>query len=97
MRAHEFITEDQKRRLEISLRHLNHLNHILFAHLVFLARFTSSSMPAGEFGAELHDDFGALRAEREEVVARLAEDIAAQLALPLDAEPPMPAGFAAVG
>ena len=47
MRAHEFITEDQKRRLEISLRHLNHLNHILFAHLVFLARFTSSSMPAG--------------------------------------------------
>ncbi len=28
MRAHEFITEDQKRRPEISLRHLNHLKHM---------------------------------------------------------------------
>ncbi len=28
MRAHEFIAEDQKRRPEISLRHLNHLKHV---------------------------------------------------------------------
>ncbi len=35
--------------------------------------------------------------ERPAPVARLADDIAAQLALPLDTEAPMPAGFVAVG
>ena len=87
MRAHEFITENQKRRPEISLRHLNHLNHILIADLVFLARFTGSAIPAGGFGAEFHDDFGALRAEREEVDARILDWIGnpdrASLAEPL--------------
>ena len=38
MRAHEFITEDQKRRPEISLRHLNHLKHINRARAASFAR-----------------------------------------------------------
>ncbi len=38
MRAHEFITENQKRRPEISLRHLNHLKHINRARAASLAR-----------------------------------------------------------
>ncbi len=38
MRAHEFITEDQKRRPEISLRHLNHLKHINRARAASHAR-----------------------------------------------------------
>ncbi len=52
------------------------LNHLLFADLVFLARFTGSPMPEGGFGAELHDDFEALRAEREAVDARILDWIA---------------------
>ncbi len=47
------------------------LDHLLFADLVFLARFTGSAMPEGEFGGELHDDFEMLRAEREAVDARI--------------------------
>ncbi len=38
MRAHEFITEDQKRKPEISLRHLNHLKHINRARAASFAR-----------------------------------------------------------
>ena len=38
MRAHEFITENQKRRPEISLRHLNHLKHINRARAASHAR-----------------------------------------------------------
>ncbi len=38
MRAHEFITEDKKRRPEISLRHLNHLKHINRARAASHAR-----------------------------------------------------------
>ena len=38
MRAHEFITEDQKRRPEISLRHLNHLKHVNRARVASHAR-----------------------------------------------------------
>ncbi len=38
MRAHEFITEDQKRRPEISLRHVNHLKHINRARAASHAR-----------------------------------------------------------
>ncbi len=38
MRVHEFITEDQRRRPEISLRHLNHLKHINRARAASLAR-----------------------------------------------------------
>ncbi len=52
------------------------LNHILFADLVFLARFTGSAMPEGGFGGELHDDFETLRAEREDVDARILDWIA---------------------
>ena len=52
------------------------LDHILFADLVFLARLTGSAMPEGDFGGELHDDFGALRAEREAVDARILDWIA---------------------
>ncbi len=38
MRAHEFITEDQARRPEISLRHLNHLKHVNRARAASHAR-----------------------------------------------------------
>jgi hypothetical protein len=41
MRAHEFITEDQKRRPEISLRHLNHLKHINRARAASHARLAA--------------------------------------------------------
>ena len=51
-------------------------NHILFADLIFLARFTGSAMPEGDFGGELHDDFEALRAEREAIDARILDWIA---------------------
>ncbi len=52
------------------------LNHILFADLVFLARFTGSAMPEGDFGGEFHDDFETLRAEREATDARILDWIA---------------------
>ena len=53
MRAHEFITEDQKRKPEITLRHLNHLKHINRARAAPLARRaalvrTMYANPAGE-------------------------------------------------
>ena len=38
MRAHEFITEDQMRSSEISLRHLNHLKHVGWARAASHAR-----------------------------------------------------------
>ncbi len=52
------------------------LNHILFADLVFLARFTGSALPEGDFGSELHGDFGTLRAERETTDQRILDWIA---------------------
>ena len=52
------------------------LDHILYTDLMFLARFTGSAMPEGEFGAELHGDFDALRAERETIDARILDWIA---------------------
>ena len=41
MRAHEFITEDQNRRPEISLRHLNHLKHMNRARAASHARLAA--------------------------------------------------------
>ena len=52
------------------------LNHILFADLLFLARFTGSAGPEGDFGSELHGDFGTLRAEREATDKRILDWIA---------------------
>ncbi len=52
------------------------LDHILFADLLFLARFTGSAAPEGDFGGELHDDFETLRAERETTDARILDWIA---------------------
>ena len=52
------------------------LDHILFADLIFLARFTGSAMPEGDLDGELHDDFEALRAEREATDARILDWIA---------------------
>ncbi|MEE8504726.1 MAG: LysR substrate-binding domain-containing protein, partial [Kiloniellales bacterium] len=49
--------------------------------------------PLPDYAITLHAASGS----RPAPVARLADDIAAQLALPLDTEAPMPAGFAAVG
>jgi len=52
------------------------LDHILYVDLLFLARFTDSAMPEGEYGAELHGDFGDLRSEREATDARILDWIA---------------------
>ncbi len=52
------------------------LDDLLFAGLVFLARVTGSPMPAGDFGAGLHDEFETLRAEREATDARILDWIA---------------------
>ncbi len=52
------------------------LNHILFADLIFLARFTGSAMPEGDFGGELHDDFETLRAGHETTDARILDWVA---------------------
>ena len=49
--------------------------------------------PLPDYGITLHTAPGSQPAP----AARLAADIAAQLALPLDTEAPMPAGFVAVG
>ncbi len=75
--AAEIADAERKRDLGAFFQSLHGtLNHLLFADLVFLARFTGSPMPEGGFGAELHDDFGALRAEREAVDARILDWIA---------------------
>ncbi len=50
-------------------------------------------LPLPDYGITLHVAPGS----RPAPAARLAEDIAAQLALPLDTEAPMPAGLAAAG
>ncbi len=52
------------------------LDHILYVDLLYLARFTGSAMPEGEFGAERHGDFGDLRSEREATDARILDWIA---------------------
>ena len=52
------------------------LNHLVFADLIFLARFTGSPMPEGDFGSELYGDFGAMRAEREQIDGRILDWIA---------------------
>jgi uncharacterized damage-inducible protein DinB len=41
------------------------LNHLLWADRAWLARFTKSRYDEPAFGADLHDDFGVLLAERE--------------------------------
>ncbi len=52
------------------------LDHILYVDLMFLARFTDSAMPEGDFGGEFHDDFETLRAVREATDARILDWIA---------------------
>jgi uncharacterized damage-inducible protein DinB len=52
------------------------LNHVLLIDLMFLARFTDQALPAGRLGEELHDDFDALRAEREATDIRILDWIA---------------------
>jgi uncharacterized damage-inducible protein DinB len=65
---------DRKRDLGAFFKSLHGtLNHILFADLVFLARFTGTAMPEGDFGTERHDGFDALRAEREQSDARILD------------------------
>ncbi len=69
--------EERKRDLGAFFKSLHGtLNHILFADLMFLARFTDSAMPEGDLDSELHNDFGALRAEREATDARILDCIA---------------------
>ncbi len=69
--------EARKRDLGAFFKSLHHtLDHILFADLVFLARFTGSAEPEGDFGGELHGDFATLRAEREATDGRILDWIA---------------------
>ena len=52
------------------------LNHILLIDLMLLARFAEQPLPTTGLDEELHDDFGALRAEREATDARILDWIA---------------------
>ena len=52
------------------------LNHILLIDLMLLARFAEQPLPSTGLDEELHDDFGALRAEREATDARILDWIA---------------------
>jgi len=52
------------------------LDHILYVDILYLARFTGSAMPEGDFGAEYYGDFGDLRTEREAADARILDWIA---------------------
>ncbi len=52
------------------------LNHVLLIDLMVLARFAGQSLPSTGLDEDLHDDFGALRAEREATDARILDWIA---------------------
>jgi len=66
--------DERKRDLGAFFKSLHGtLDHILYTDLIFLARFTGSAMPEGDFGAELHGDFDDLRAERETTDARISD------------------------
>ena len=43
------------------------LNHILWADRIWLRRFTGEPFPVGKMGEDIHEDFGALRIDREEL------------------------------
>ena len=49
------------------------LNHIAYADLAFLARFTGEPKVVPELGADLFGGFAALRAERERIDQRLLD------------------------
>jgi len=49
------------------------LNHLLYGDLAFLSRFTGDQPEAPPLGAELVEDFDALRATRERLDARLLD------------------------
>jgi len=52
------------------------LNHVLLIDLMILARFTGQPLPATGLDEERHDDFEALRTEREATDARILDWIA---------------------
>ncbi len=52
------------------------LNHILSIDLMILARFTGQPLPSTGLDEDRHDDFEALRAEREATDARILDWIA---------------------
>ena len=74
MRAHEFITEDQKRRPEISLRHLNHLKHINRARAASHARLAALKRTMYASPAREHEqiELEKARLELEQQKAELA-------------------------
>jgi len=47
------------------------LNHLLFGDLAWMGRFTDSPFQAPNMGADLFDDFDALRAERQRTDVRI--------------------------
>ncbi len=49
------------------------LNHVAYADLAFLSRFTGTPARAPELGADLFGNFAALRREREAIDARIVE------------------------
>lgn len=54
------------------------LNHLLFGDLAWMGRFTDQPFQAPNMGADLFEDFDALRAERQRMDARI-EDWAERL------------------
>jgi uncharacterized damage-inducible protein DinB len=53
------------------------LNHIVYADLAFLSRFTGTPPEVPELGVDLHADFESLRAAREALDRRICEWAAA--------------------
>ncbi len=82
MRAHEFITEDQKRRPEISLRHLNQLKHINRARAASHARQAALKRVMYASPAREHEqiELEKARLELEQQKAELAATKAERLA-----------------
>ncbi len=52
------------------------LDHVLLIDLMILARFVGQPLPSTSLDEDRHDDFGALRAEREATDARILDWIA---------------------
>ena len=65
MRAHEFITEDQQRRPEISLRHLNHLKHMNRARAASHARLAALKRTMYASPAREHEQIELAKARLE--------------------------------
>lgn len=67
-----FSDDERKRDLGAFFGSLHRtLNHLLFGDLAWMGRFTATPFSAPNMGADLFDDFDALRTERQQLDARI--------------------------